>query len=99
MVIERAPFTVRCRQCGEVYRLDFRDESTWACLRCHARDYRLNTGREFRIESIEVEGFAEGEEDTTAASLAARQARMRARRVPAGSLAVSGKRPAVKGAA
>ena len=98
MAIERVSFTVRCRQCGEVYRLDFRDESTWACLRCHARDYRLNTGREFTIESIEVEGFAPGEEDTTADSLAA-FVRKQERKVPADSLAVAGRRPAARGAA
>ena len=93
MRIRRVPFTVCCQECGEVFGLDCHDESTWVCPACHARDYRLNTGREFSIESIEVEGFAPGEEDTTAESLAA-FVRKQERKVPASSLAVAGKRPA-----
>jgi hydrogenase nickel incorporation protein HypA/HybF len=54
MVIERIPFTVKCQRCGEVYELDGRDEDTWSCPACHARDYRLNTGREFMIDEIEI---------------------------------------------
>ena len=58
MVIDRVPFTVKCQCCGNVYRLDGNDESTWPCPECGRRDYRLHTGREFRIDSIEI-GFGE----------------------------------------
>lgn len=98
MHIRRVPFTVRCQKCGEVFGLDCHDESTWSCPVCRARDYRLNTGREFTIESIEVEGFAPGEEDTTAESLAA-FVRKQERKVPASSLAVAGRRPVTAGVA
>ena len=93
LAIERVPFTVRCQCCGEVYRLDYLDENTWGCPACGQRDYRLNTGREFAIKSIEVEGYAPGEVDETAERLAALHG-ARAAKVPAASLAVAGKRPA-----
>ena len=93
MVIERVPFTVRCQCCGEVYRIDYLDEKTWDCPACHGRDYRLNTGREFAIKSIEVEGYAAGEVDESVERLAALHA-ARATKVPAASLAVAGRRPA-----
>ncbi len=91
MNIERVPFTVKCAQCGEVFRLDSHDESTWVCPTCHARDYHLHTGREFQIKSIEVEGFGPDEIDTSQEILAELE-RARARRVPASSLAVAGRR-------
>lgn len=60
LLIERIPFTVRCNQCGFVFHLDVHDEATWACPACDAeRDYVLNSGMEFRIENIEIEGPAE----------------------------------------
>lgn len=93
LVIERVPFTVRCQCCGEVYRLDYLDETTWPCPLCQARDYRLHTGREFSIKSIEVEGYAAHEVDESSQCLAALHA-ARAAKVPAASLAVAGKRPA-----
>jgi len=56
VVITRMPITAICSKCGFVILVDVHDESTWECPQCHARgDYRLNTGREFFIDSIEVE--------------------------------------------
>ncbi len=56
VIIERVPMRVRCNQCGEIWEIDVRDDSTWVCPRCGVRqDYRLFTGNEFRIDSIEVE--------------------------------------------
>lgn len=92
MVIERVPFTVRCEDCGNVYRLDATDEATWHCPECSSRRYHLHTGREFLIDSIEVEGFSADETDTTAAA-AARLAETRRPR-DVSSLAVSGRRAA-----
>lgn len=55
VVIRRVPFYVRCNDCGEIFRIDVHDKGTWACPRCHARQhYRLFSGRELRIDSIEV---------------------------------------------
>lgn len=53
LVIERVPFTVRCNGCGQVYSLDVRNDATWPCPFCEAKDYVLNTGMEFMITSIE----------------------------------------------
>ena len=94
MVIERVPFTVLCQSCGEIYRLDYLDEKTWRCPVCQARDYRLHTGREFSITSIEVEGYGPCETDESAERLAALE-REHSRRVPARRLAVAGRRSAM----
>lgn len=93
LVIECVPFTVRCRCCGKVYRLDYLDEATWGCPACGQRDYQLHTGREFSIKSIEVEGYAAGEKDKSAERLAALE-EARSRRVSPASLAVAGRCPA-----
>ena len=52
--ITRVPLTVKCSACGAVHGLDLRDPSSRECPVCHAGDYRLNTGREFSIDGIEV---------------------------------------------
>lgn len=57
VVIRRVPLTVRCNRCGAIFRIDVRDEATWVCDGCGARqDYHLYSGREFLIDRIEVEG-------------------------------------------
>lgn len=53
VVIERVPFYVRCRACGDIFGIDVRDEGTWHCPRCGGRDYGIFSGREFRLDSIE----------------------------------------------
>lgn len=53
ITIERIPFKVRCRQCGELFRLNVYDESTWFCPACNTpRDYELASGMEFTIDTI-----------------------------------------------
>lgn len=55
VVIKRTPLLVRC-ECGEVFHIDVRDEATWVCPRCSAKQkYHMISGREFRIERVEVE--------------------------------------------
>lgn len=56
LVIIRVPFTVLCNECGYVYHIDVRDDKTWPCPVCKARDYVLNTGREFFVNDIEIAG-------------------------------------------
>ena len=59
VVIKRTPAYVQCRCCNEAWRIDVRDEATWTCPRCGARKkYRMVSGREFRIDSIEVQAKA-----------------------------------------
>ena len=56
VAIERTPAYVQCRKCNEAWRIDVRDEATWTCPRCGGyKKYHLISGREFRIDSIEVE--------------------------------------------
>lgn len=55
LVIDRVPFSVKCQDCGCVYRLDGNDRSTWPCHECGSMNYRLYTGREFTIDAIEIE--------------------------------------------
>ena len=56
VVIHRVPAYVQCRKCNEAWRIDVHDEATWTCPRCETyKKYRLISGREFRIDSIEVE--------------------------------------------
>ena len=68
VTIRRIPFTVRCTECGDIFHVDVRDPSTWECPRCHARQkYRMFTGGEFCIESIEVVGEVPDGEETLVA--------------------------------
>lgn len=54
ITIERIPFRVRCRKCGELFGLDVYDESTWVCPSCGMpRNYELASGMEFTIDTIE----------------------------------------------
>ena len=60
LVIRRTPCTVKCNQCGFVFHLNVYDEKTWTCPACHAvKDYKLNSGMEFMINSIEIEQVSE----------------------------------------
>ena len=53
--IRRVPFYVRCVDCGDIFKIDVHDEATWNCPRCGAhKRYRVFSGRELRIDSIEV---------------------------------------------
>lgn len=61
LVINRVPYTVRCADCGEVFRMNIRDRSTWVCPHCGAqRRYYLNTGMEFRVDSVQVANIEQG---------------------------------------
>lgn len=59
VVIKRTPLLVRCNECYEIFHINVHDESTWVCPRCGAKQkYSLFSGREFRIDNIEVELFS-----------------------------------------
>ena len=34
LIMVRIPYTVRCNQCGQIFRLNVFDESTWVCPAC-----------------------------------------------------------------
>ncbi|MEF9876650.1 MAG: hydrogenase maturation nickel metallochaperone HypA [Gordonibacter sp.] len=56
VAITRIPVNVRCNQCCNIFPIEIRNEDTWECPRCHAvHDYRLFSGREFRVDNIDVE--------------------------------------------
>ncbi len=50
--IRRVPARLRCRACGEEFELK---DSNWLCPRCSTVGGEILAGREFFIESIEVE--------------------------------------------
>ncbi len=55
LIVRRTPYLVRCNACGRIYHIDVRDPSTFPCPTCGAEhDFRLVSGMEFRVESIEV---------------------------------------------
>lgn len=56
LVIEKVPAYVQCRSCHEAWHVDVLDRSTWVCPRCGVeKNYRMVSGREFLIDTIEVE--------------------------------------------
>ena len=60
IVITRVPVRMRCNECGRVFEVDLhalsmKELQAIACPHCGAvRKYRMVSGREFRIENIEV---------------------------------------------
>lgn len=56
LVVRQVPFTVRCMECGDIFKIDTRSPDTWECPRCGMRQrYRVFSGHEFQVDSIEVE--------------------------------------------
>lgn len=52
LLIQRIPARLRCRACGEEFALK---DSHWLCPKCSAIGGDILAGREFFIQSIEVE--------------------------------------------
>jgi hydrogenase nickel incorporation protein HypA/HybF len=52
LAIRRIPARLRCRACGEEFTLK---DSNWLCPKCSAVGGDILQGREFLIESIEIE--------------------------------------------
>lgn len=52
LVFDRRPAIYRCRECNSTYRPEGYD---WVCPACGALGFDVLSGREFRIDSIEVE--------------------------------------------
>ena len=49
---QRVPMQVRCRRCGTSFSPD---KSAWSCPQCKEWNVEITAGREFYLESIEVE--------------------------------------------
>jgi hydrogenase nickel incorporation protein HypA/HybF len=52
LAIRRVPARIRCRACGEEFALQ---DLNWLCPKCSAVGGAVVQGREFLVESIEVE--------------------------------------------
>ena len=52
LCIERVPMKARCRDCGLTFPLS---EFNWACANCRGTGVELVSGREFYIDSMEME--------------------------------------------
>jgi len=52
LLIQRIPIRVRCRSCNQEFEPS---EVNWACPHCAAIGGDVLHGREFRVESIEIE--------------------------------------------
>lgn len=54
IVVHRIPGYAACGTCNNIFSLDVSDRETWHCPRCGERNYRMFSGREFQIDSIEI---------------------------------------------
>ena len=52
LVFERVPVTLRCPQCAHTWQPDSAD---WTCPACGKAQATIQAGREFYVDSIEVE--------------------------------------------
>ncbi len=52
LVFDRRPLSLRCEACGQTWQPPAGD---WTCPRCGQTRTRVEAGREFYVESIEVE--------------------------------------------
>ena len=60
VVVKRVPAYVHCLECSNIFAINVKDESSLSCPRCGAyRKYRLFSGREFRVDSLEIEFMAD----------------------------------------
>lgn len=58
----RVPLTAKCHLCGQVFPVDIHNRDLVVeCSRCGQRDYEVNSGMEFYIESIDVTTSVEQE--------------------------------------
>jgi len=53
LVIEMTPAASTCEHCGEISPLSLDDIR---CAKCGSRDVRITAGRDFLIQSVELEG-------------------------------------------
>ena len=54
VVYTTVPVMVECRDCGHRFPLDIRSKTTVGCPSCSNRNYKMISGNEFLIESIDV---------------------------------------------
>ena len=54
LTIERVPLVVRCKACSESFHLNLRYGRQIECPHCKGTEFAYVSGREYRIESMEV---------------------------------------------
>lgn len=54
VVIERIPAHMRCETCGDIFPFDPHAKTALRCPSCAGQCYRLFSGREFRVDSIDI---------------------------------------------
>ena len=54
LTIERVPLVLRCKTCTESFHVNMRDGRQIECPHCKGNDLAYVSGREYRVESIEV---------------------------------------------
>jgi len=58
LVIERRPAVLRCRDCAFEFALD-REAFDFSCQKCRSANVEIVSGREFTVNSIEIDGGGE----------------------------------------
>ncbi len=53
--IERVPVVLKCDACGSSFEVDLRKDGNFKCAQCNGEKVSLVSGREFYINSMEVE--------------------------------------------
>ncbi len=55
LCVKKVPVTFKCRRCGFIFPMDLKGSGSVACRQCGSLEYDMHTGREFYVESMEVE--------------------------------------------
>lgn len=61
VIFTTVPATLVCHECGNHFPVDLHANDVVACPSCHSSDYKLATGNEFYVESIDVTTFEEAQ--------------------------------------
>jgi hydrogenase nickel incorporation protein HypA/HybF len=54
LTIERVPFVIRCKKCSESFQVNIREQRQVECPKCKGKDFAYVSGREYRVENMEV---------------------------------------------
>jgi hydrogenase nickel incorporation protein HypA/HybF len=54
LIIERVPVVLRCKHCTREFPANLRDAQKISCPQCHATEFEYVSGREYRVERMEV---------------------------------------------
>jgi hydrogenase nickel incorporation protein HypA/HybF len=54
LLIERVPLVLRCKPCSREFPANLRAAQKILCPQCHATEFEYVSGREYRVERMEV---------------------------------------------